>query len=97
MLRSGGAPLSHLISQPYEQASLIITTDLKFSEWGQQFGDPKMAATLLGRIAHHCNILETGNDPYRYKHRKTGIKTQQPTTPSGSFSTPIGWKLFNAV
>jgi len=67
--KNGGQLVFHLLSKIHQKVSLMITTNLTFSEWVSIFADKKMTTALLDRICHQCDIVETGNESYRLKKR----------------------------
>ncbi|SFL37743.1 IstB-like ATP binding protein [Gracilibacillus orientalis] len=66
--KDGAELLFQLISDWYEQCSLMITSNLEFSQWNRIFEDARLTAALVDRVIHHTHILSFTGDCYRVKH-----------------------------
>ena len=65
--RGGAELLFQVFAERYERRSLLITSNLAFSDWGQIFQGERMTAALLDRLTHHCEIFEMNGESYRFK------------------------------
>ena len=77
--RGGVELLFRVFAERYERASLLVTSNLPFSEWNQVFQGERMTAALLDRLTHHCHIFEMNGESYRFRESmkaKKGRKSE---------------------
>jgi DNA replication protein DnaC len=67
MSRGGVELLFRVFADRYERGSLLVTSNLPFSEWNQIFQGERMTAALLDRLTHHCHIFEMNGESYRFR------------------------------
>jgi DNA replication protein DnaC len=66
---NGAQLIFQLCSTLYERVAMIVTTNLRFGDWTQVFGDEQLTAALLDRLTHHAHILEFIGESYRFRER----------------------------
>ena len=66
---NGAQVLFTFCSELYERLALIVTTNLKFADWVQIFGDERLTAALLDRLTHHAHIVELVGESFRFRQR----------------------------
>jgi DNA replication protein DnaC len=66
---TGAQLIFQFCSTLYERVSLIVTTNLRFADWTQVFGDERLTAALLDRLTHKAHILEFVGESYRFRQR----------------------------
>jgi DNA replication protein DnaC len=87
--RTGAELLFQVFADRYERGSVLITSNLPFSEWGQVFQGERMTAALLDRLTHHCHIFEMNGESYRFREsmkKKQGKKTGSAAKPKNGCS-----------
>jgi DNA replication protein DnaC len=94
-LPDGAAELVfQVISERHERASLIITTNLPFGEWGRVFPDPRLAKAVVDRVTHRAHIIDCGTQSWRFTH---GLKPSGARPESPVFGLFIGFRDFLCV
>ena len=75
--RGGVELLFRVFSDRYEHHSLLVTSNLPFSEWNQIFQGERMTAALLDRLTHHCQIFEMNGESYRFRESMKSKKSRK--------------------
>jgi DNA replication protein DnaC len=88
--RAGAELLFQVFADRYERASLLITSNLAFGDWGQIFQGERMTAALLDRLTHRCHIFEMNGESYRFRESLKGGKKTKATAEGKAASVEKG-------
>jgi DNA replication protein DnaC len=77
MSRGGVELLFRVFADRYERGSILVTTHLPFSEWGQIFQGERMTAALLDRLTHHSQIFDMNGESYRFRESMKSKKSRK--------------------
>lgn len=77
--RAGAELLFQVFADRYERKSLLVTSNLAFSDWGQVFQGERMTAALLDRLTHRCHIFEMNGESYRFRESMTSKRAKRGT------------------
>lgn len=81
MTREEASLFFRLIVRRYEKASLILTSNKSFVDWGELLGDPILATAILDRLLHHATTLNIKGESYRLKEKRKAGLVGRPTSP----------------
>ena len=75
--RTGAELLFQVFAERYERGSILLTSNLAFSDWTQVFQGERMTAALLDRLTHRCHIFEMNGESYRFRESMKARKTRK--------------------
>jgi DNA replication protein DnaC len=75
--RAGAELLFQVFADRYERRSLLVTSNLAFSEWGQVFQGERMTAALLDRLTHRCHVFEMNSESFRFRESMKNKKSKK--------------------
>ncbi|MGW7327536.1 ATP-binding protein [Streptomyces sp. NPDC054840] len=77
-----------LVSNRYERASVIVTSNKPFGRWGEVFGDETVAAAVINRLVHHAEVHSLKGESYRMKGRDSAASPPPPTRRGSELNRP---------
>jgi DNA replication protein DnaC len=75
--RAGAELLFQIFADRYERSSILVTSNLAFSDWGSIFQGERMTAALLDRFTHRCHIFEVSGESFRFRESAKAAKERK--------------------